>query len=314
MPSSIHHDSEVSQDAPLPATNPSDFTQRYATLMVLGLIGVATTGYFLGLTSPMTASSEQPPAAAEGVPTEEHHPASSAVIPATAYSEMPRVQLISHQQGDTRLTMLRQIPYDVNAKIVVNEQEKLASFADRETRRAFDGAPPTVPHPIDQLDSAGCMACHGEGLRSDTLRASKIPHPFYTNCTQCHAEQQARFALASATYENTFAGVAAPANGGRASREDSSVVPHTTWMREALQNRDPAADWLPPVVPHTTWMRNDCLSCHGRTAAPGMESTHPWRANCLQCHGESPQLNQSDLHEGPNFLPSPVLLNSRETP
>ncbi len=280
--------------------------------MVFGLIGIATTGYFLGLTSPMTASSEQPVATVGDLQIEEHLPASSAAIPATAYSEMPVVQISARQQQATRLTMLQQTPYNINEKIDVNETEKLASLSDRQTRRAYDGAPPTVPHPIDQLDSVGCMACHGEGLRSNSLRAGKIPHPFYAGCTQCHVEQQARFAIVSATFENTFVGVAAPTHGGRAASGASPVVPHTTWMREALENRNPAVDWVPPVVPHTTWMRNDCLSCHGRTAASGMESSHPWRAHCLQCHGESPQQNQSMLNDAPKFLPSPAIGNSHE--
>jgi len=312
MQSSIQHDDLISQSTAPQSSNPDNFLQRYTTLMVFGLIGVATTGYFLGLTSPMTASSEQSLTEVEALQTGEHNPATSAAIPATDYSEMPFAQISSRQQLDTQLTMLQQPPYDINAKIKVNYTEKLASLADRKTRRAYDGAPPTVPHSIDQLDSASCMACHGEGLRSNSLRAGKMPHPFYSNCTQCHVEQHARFAVASATYENTFSGVAAPTNGGHASQGDSPKVPHTTWMLEALQNMNPAADWVPPVVPHTTWMRNDCLSCHGRTAAPGMGSTHPWRAHCFQCHGESPLMNQSILNDVPNFLPSPTILNSHE--
>ncbi len=160
------------------------------------------------------------------------------------------------------------------------------------------------------------MFCHGtgycEGLRSETLRAGKLSHPFYSSCTQCHVEQHAKFAIESATYENTFAGVAAPTHSGRAGRGDAPAVPLTTWMLGALQNMNPAADWVPPVIPHTTWMRNDCLSCHGRTAAPGMESTHPWLDNCMRCHGESLQQNQTKPNDVPNFLSPPSTLNNHE--
>ncbi|NOZ41427.1 MAG: hypothetical protein GXP24_14560 [Planctomycetes bacterium] len=312
MQLSSHHDDPVQKGAKPPPSAPGDFTQRQTVLIAIGLIGVATTGYFLGLTSPMMAGDERPSDAAEAVQTEEHPPASSTVIPATAYAEMPFVQTRSRRLRATRLNMLRQTPYDVNVKIDVNEAEKLASLADRETRRAFDGAPPTVPHPIDQLDSTACMACHGEGLRSGTFRASKMPHPYYSSCTQCHVEQNAKFAPASATFENSFTGVAAPTSGGRASQGATPTLPYTDWMRKAIQNRDPATDWVPPVFPHTTWMRNDCLSCHGRTAAPGMESTHPWQANCLRCHGKSPQLNPTELPDVPKFLSSPAILDSDE--
>jgi cytochrome c-type protein NapB len=313
MPSSSRHDNRPHQDTVPLATEAGDFSQRSTILIVITLIGLATTGYFLGLTAPMTAGIEGDLSApaAESVRPEEQDPDSRA-IPAKAYDEMPAVQTAASRQQATRLAMLRQTPYDPNAKITVNVGERIASLADRATRRAYDGAPPTVPHPIDQLDSDSCMACHGEGLRSDSLRAGKMPHPFYADCTQCHVEQNASFATASAKYENTFVGVAAPTNSGNSSPEASRVVPPTTWMREALQNRDPAVDWVPPVVPHTTWMREDCLSCHGRTAAPGMETSHPWLDNCLRCHGELLSGNQPVPGTATEFLPSPAIRNRHE--
>ena len=36
---------------------------------------------------------------------------------------------------------------------------KLAALQARASRRAYDGAPPTVPHPIMQDSSAACLAC-----------------------------------------------------------------------------------------------------------------------------------------------------------
>jgi len=46
--------------------------------------------------------------------------------------------------------------------------------------RAFEGAPPTVPHSF--VMRGACLSCHGEfgyeGLRTD--------HPARANCTQCH--------------------------------------------------------------------------------------------------------------------------------
>jgi len=47
--------------------------------------------------------------------------------------------------------------------------------------RAFDGAPPTMPHGL--LMRTNCLSCHGStgyaGLQTD--------HPERRNCTQCHA-------------------------------------------------------------------------------------------------------------------------------
>jgi cytochrome c-type protein NapB len=177
--------------------SPSDFTQRHASLIAFALICIATTGYFLGLSSPMTSTDELPLSVEPPPHSGEHDPAAGSVIPATSYAEMAGTRKHSTLMRSTLLSSLVQQPYDLLAKIEVNENDKLLSLSDRETRRAFNGAPPTVPHPIDQLDPAACMACHGEGLQSKTLQASKMPHPYYSSCTQCHVEQQAKFALAS---------------------------------------------------------------------------------------------------------------------
>jgi nitrate reductase cytochrome c-type subunit len=45
--------------------------------------------------------------------------------------------------------------------------------------RAFNGAPPTIPHPVDQMSSNSCMACHGDGVKTATLRISKMSHQFW---------------------------------------------------------------------------------------------------------------------------------------
>ncbi len=260
------------------------FVRRYTALIASVLFGAATTGYFLGLTSPMTANKERVAPVSSATRTEVEVYADRKVIPATAYADMAKYVRGSTQRESMQLANLRQEPYDLFANRTIDEAEKSKSLAQRETRRAYDGAPPTVPHPADQLSSAACMACHGEGLKSKSLRAGKMPHPYYANCMQCHVEQDGDFTIASADFENTFVGVTAPTSGSRAY---------------------PGA---PPVIPHSTWMRSDCLSCHGRTSAPGMESTHPWRTNCLQCHVESSMLNQNPQTNPPLFLPAPEIV------
>jgi len=277
----------------MPASNknrdlPSDFTQRHATLIAFALVCIATVGYFLGLSSPMTSTEKRPSRAEVLLHAGKHDPAMGSVIPAASYAEMASVRKHPTFVRSTLISSFGQQGYDPLAKIEVREADKMDSLADRKTRRAFNGAPPTVPHSVNQLDSIACMACHGEGLQASTLRASKIPHPYYSSCTQCHVEQRGTFTLASASFENSFEGAEAPTHGVRAY---------------------PSA---PPLVPHSTWMRNDCLSCHGRTAALGMASTHPWRKGCLQCHGESSQLNQIKIDATPQFLPGPTLLDNHE--
>ena len=70
MQLSSHNDDHIQKGADPPSPAPSDFTQRQTMLIAIGLIGVATTGYFIGLTSPMTSGSEQPSDAVDAVQTE----------------------------------------------------------------------------------------------------------------------------------------------------------------------------------------------------------------------------------------------------
>ena len=60
-----------------------------------------------------------------------------------------------------------------------------SEFAGEQTTpagtRAYEGAPPTIPHRT--LMRENCMSCHGEGGTS----AIRTSHPDRQSCTQCHA-------------------------------------------------------------------------------------------------------------------------------
>lgn len=150
----------------------------------------------------------------------------------------------------------------------LSREEIAALLAARAGRRAYAGAPPTVPHPIDQSQSASCLACHGTPTRVGTRDVPQMSHPLYTNCIQCHAPQHGPGpalatpppALATPALANAFAGLPPPAGGTR------------------------AYSGAPPVMPHTTAMRQNCVSCHGPGGSSAIKTTHPQRQNCLQCH------------------------------
>ena len=253
---------------------------------MIGLTALAVTGYFIGLTAPSkpteVPSSESP----EPYSTQQNNSSIGEVIPALSHADMAAFKFGPNRNWTTKLSMLKETEYDLFAKIEIDPGQKLDSLAEREQLRAFNGAPPTVPHPVDQMSSQSCMPCHKEGLRSATLRASKMPHPYYTNCTQCHVEAQSRDFYTVDFRKNSFKGLPAPSFGPR------------------------AFSAAPPVVPHSTWMRNDCSSCHGRTAAAGLQTTHPWRRNCVQCHGVSAELNQARAETNAPFLPPPKVIDS----
>lgn len=145
---------------------------------------------------------------------------------------------------------------------VVREGDLEALRAKRSARRAYAGAPPTIPHAIDQLRQPTCLACHERGAKIGDRIAPAMSHEPHASCTQCHVPQTSPMTSppAPALTENTFTGIAAPTLGTRA--------------------------WLgaPPTIPHATWMRERCASCHGVSGASPMRSTHPWRQSCTQCH------------------------------
>jgi cytochrome c-type protein NapB len=236
------------------------FVRRHATLFVVLVLGVALAGYLRGIRE------EPRPGPAAPAAT----PAPAAVPAAVEYGQLPTARLKANDGWEDALSRLKFDKPGPTDPVVRTEAMKLAALTDRARNRAFDTAPPTVPHPIDQMNPSNCLACHGTGLWVQDRLAPKVSHPWLTNCTQCHVEG-ANPALAkfdAPPAGNGFAGVPRAGPGAR------------------------AAPGAPPTVPHTTWMRQDCASCHGLVARPGLRTTHPWLTNCTQCHAPSAALDQ----------------------
>ncbi len=148
------------------------------------------------------------------------------------------------------------------------DAEKQEAVRIRKMRRAFNGAPPVIPHEVSQRYSDDCIGCHEDGGDLGDGIASKISHDHYLNCLQCHVPSVETVLGPPDERENSFQGLAEPAGGERA------------WQG------------APPTVPHTTRMRKDCLSCHGEYGKEGMKTPHPERTSCRQCHGLSAELDQ----------------------
>ena len=168
---------------------------------------------------------------------------------------------------------------------VVSDERWSAALAARSQRRAYDGAPPTIPHPIRQQDFPNCMTCHGEGLRVGAQVAPAICHETHVSCVQCHVVSVDPIPGATPDgvipfEDNSFAGLTPPLRGERA------------WVG------------APPTIPHATNMRSNCGSCHGPLAL-GLRTSHPWRQSCTQCHAPSAELNQRPTYAG---TPPPLAL------
>ena len=140
------------------------------------------------------------------------------------------------------------------------ESEK--NLDDYYANRAYDGAPPTIPHRLISEKGIGgktCLQCHGNGgyVAQFEAFAPITPHPDYLNCKQCHV----------------------PANTNR-------LFVASNFRRSAPKGKSSGVlDGSPPAIPHDLQVRGSCLACHGGPSAPKeIRVSHPERVNCLQCH------------------------------
>lgn len=133
----------------------------------------------------------------------------------------------------------------------------------RASARAYDGAPPVIPH---DAGAGACTTCHdadgteipGIGVAPASPHGSVAAEGAMRRCRQCHVPQAATTVLVA----SRFAGLAqGPWKGSRAT---------------------PGA---PPRIPHTLQLRGECLTCHaGLAARAEIRTSHPERTRCVQCH------------------------------
>ena len=143
------------------------------------------------------------------------------------------------------------------------EAETLArTTVERAAARAYDGAPPVIPHAI----AGECTTCHDDdGSEIAGVGAAPAsPHGHermagdMRRCRQCHVAASASGLFVASRFNGLPQG---PWRGGR------------------------FYDGAPPTIPHSLQLRENCLSCH---AGPGsrveIRTSHPERVRCRQCH------------------------------
>jgi nitrate reductase (cytochrome), electron transfer subunit len=217
-------------------------------------VGIGLVGFLVGIAEPVT-----PQRAQRRVPA-----TTGAIAVAPTYDQLARPERPRRFQGSEFAALKRPCP-GLFDPVVRTPEMKAEALRDRLRTRSFDGAPPVIPHAVDPRSSAGCLACHANGLRLGEQVATRVSHRHFTNCTQCHVAASPLPALEDDVGDdwpspNEFAGLPRSGPGTRAM---------------------PAA---PPMIPHATHLREDCMSCHGLIARPGLRTTHPWLRNCAQCH------------------------------
>ncbi len=133
----------------------------------------------------------------------------------------------------------------------------------RASLRAYDGAPPVIPHNPFGVARTSCHNATGIEV-PEVGFAPPSPHELTTGmstmsrCQQCHI-----FATTTEVFAaNDFVGLRQDLRRG------SRLYPHA-----------------PPVVPHAVFMRENCAACHtGPAAREEIRCTHSERVRCQQCH------------------------------
>lgn len=242
------------------------FRQHRKTLAVIFLmIGmVSASVFFMGMrqTESQVIQRYDTPHHANAIV--ESHAGKPPVAP--KYREIPSADWLANHDWNFTLADLPRAT--ATGKLpIATEAERRTAVERRSSRRAYDGAPPVVPHGIDTISSASCLACHGKdgNLVIGGKRPAEISHPWVTNCTSCHVpadglRQITAPATERLTVENTFVGKRSAGPGPR------------------------AYGTAPPSTPHPVWMRQNCMACHGPGREQAIRTSHPERQNCLQCH------------------------------
>lgn len=197
-------------------------------------------------------------------------PERGTVPEAMSYRELRRTPRGDGSAWETSLQVASQ------SKPAKLTQETLdAALRRRQQRRAYDGAPPTIPHLVRQNSVAECLACHGEGLRLGYQQAGLIPHDNLTSCTQCHVAESEQLSADD------------PPDGEGSLPADPRKVPNAFAGTFPKAQGDRAWPIAPPQIPHGTFMRENCMACHGDQGSSPMRSTHTERQSCTQCHAPS---------------------------
>lgn len=245
-----------------------DRHRKAVWIVLAAVLTVSVSGFFMGLrqtvkSAALLRGNIQGPEAHKEVYSE-------TVPPAPSYLELA---MSAPKDRGEMIPVMEQLPLAPSheAGRALTEAERKEVIRRRMNRRAYDGAPPVVPHAIDQRSSASCLTCHNQERLIRESITVKMSHPYLTHCIQCHVESSAQSfrwdtSLHGISIKNTFSGKGTSGRGGRA---------------------HPLA---PPTIPHDRFMRTDCLSCHGVNGSYALKSPHPDRQSCTQCHAPNAEI------------------------
>lgn len=279
-----------------PPTSTHPLSRRNVTIVTLAIVlSFSVTGFFVALRQTQLSAEALKKVQNEKLSSLNSSPPlveSDGILTAVPYRQIPEATWGPNARAFSDEKDIPHVTPNLQAPISYTDKERSVAVSERVKRRAYDGAPPLVPHSIDTIKSDGCYTCHSSSAKVGDKVAPVMSHPRYSNCTQCHAQmpQQSTApgeADSKALAGNDFQGIPTRGKGDRAFKG------------------------APPVIPHTTLMRENCSSCHGANGLYGLRTTHPARQNCQQCHASSANQDQRMLTQSWTPLPD---LNSKSKP
>lgn len=231
-------------------------------LMLVGVMAAALVGFLVGI------DVRAPDDVSELMLPTTTHDSQSHALAAQSYADMRITKASPNENWRSDFEQIPRADTSSIKEIKPDADARARALAARADRRAFDGAPPVIPHSVDSGSSANCISCHAESVRLGNATAKLMPHAYMASCLQCHAPANGSLFDPMPVAPNSFVGRPAPGPGSRA------------W------------NGAPPIIPHTTQLRTNCLSCHGPTGQAGLRTPHPAQTSCLQCHSPSAALDQ----------------------
>lgn len=255
---------------------------------------VGLSGFFMGLRQTGSATAQQRAdwVALPGTTGEEAAPAEAdEAPPIVEYARLGEGSLHANRDWVNSLDKLARPQAPGTGYAFLSADEQTLVRRQRASRRLYDGAPPTAPHPLDQLTPAACLECHGKPTSISGIIVPQMSHKLQVNCLQCHVSSSGptstwRAREIALSDGNRFQGTSGSGYGSR------------------------AYVGAPPVISHTTWMRQTCITCHGPGGTAAFRTSHPERQNCLQCHASDARAEQSPMIArasiGSSDLPPPL--------
>jgi len=247
---------------------------KATTIVVSVVFTISVSGFFMGMRQTIRET-DQDIEFTELHPEDTHHTVKGAVD----YRDIAQAGFGPNAQFKSQLSSLRTVPTESAHPhpLLASEQ---ALRIKRDSRRAYDGAPPIVPHPIAQGSAASCLQCHSQATVIGNVVAPAISHPAYTSCTQCHVSSK-----------------------GLGSRWNTAEFDLHTGNRFVGDHQKKTAEQAYPdaplTIPHTIHMRQNCMSCHGELGTSPIRTSHPERQSCTQCHVPSSTVDQRNFAESP---------------